>query len=80
MHPKVRALFGMSDQYDDTDLFTRWLAPVEHLDAKSAFRKLYGEGDILPIPDLPEKVHGELPEAPSAFSDGSFTHPCLTLD
>ena len=77
IHPKVRALFGMSDHHDDTDPFTRWLSPVEHLDAKSVFRKLSGEGDILPVPDLPDKVHGDVPESPSAFSDGSFTNPSM---
>ena len=33
VHPRERALFGMSDQHDDTDPFMRWLSPHEHLDS-----------------------------------------------
>ena len=77
VHPDVHDFFGISPAYDDSDPFTRWLSPYEHLDAKSAFRQISGEGEILPIPSLPAPVLGSPPESPSAFSDGSFTNPSL---
>ena len=77
VHPDVRSLFGISPAHDDTDPFTRWLSPYEHLDARTAFRKLSGEGEVLPIPKLPAPVQGTPPADPSAFSDGSFTCPSL---
>ena len=79
VHSDVRNLFGISPAHDDSDpcTHTRWLYPFEHLDAKSAFRKLSGEGDILPVPSLPDQVQGTPPDTPSAFSDGSFTNPSL---
>ena len=77
VHPDVRVPFGISPAHDDSDPFTRWLSPFEHLDARAAFRKLSGEGEVLPIPSLPAQVHGTPPDSPSAFSDGSFTNPTL---
>ena len=41
------------------------------------FESFLVKGDILPISDLPGEVHGDVPEAPSAFSDGSFTNPSM---
>ena len=73
--PAVRKLFGMEQQYDQFDSFMRWLATFEHFDAKTAFRAFTGDGDVLPIPQLPPKVEGDIPEQPSAFSDGAFTNP-----
>ena len=61
VHPDVRSLFGISPAHDDADPFTRWLSPLEHLDARSAFRKLSGEGEVLPIPSLPAPVQGTHP-------------------
>ena len=67
----------MSDQHDAKEPFTVWLTKVEHLDAKTAFRILTGDGDVFSSPAVLPPVIGQTPDEPSAFSDGSFTNPTL---
>ena len=52
-----------------------WLEPVRHLDAKTAFRKLIGEGVVLEAPPIPFAVEGNAPDDPNCLSDGSFNKP-----
>ena len=71
-----KALFGIDSKFTAANHpLIEWLTPVQHLDARTAFRQLTGEGVALEAPPLPNPVHGEAPEEPNCFSDGSFTKP-----
>eukprot|EP00973_Karenia_brevis_P059097 8228922-Karenia_brevis.AAC.1 len=52
---EFRAFIGMDDTYGDHDPFIEWLKSYSHYDAKTAFRYLTGDGEVLkeaPVPPL----------------------------
>ena len=78
LHPSstCKELFGIDHKFTATGHpLIEWLAPVQHLDAQTAFRRLTGEGVVLEAALLPMAVQGDAPDDPNCFSDGSFTKP-----
>ena len=71
IHPKVRALFGMSDHHDDTDPSRDGLRLLNILMSNQP-----SESFLVRV-IFSDKVQGDVPESPTAFSDASFTNPSM---
>ena len=72
---EFQQFIGIDPTYDHTSHITQWLNQVQHLDARTAFRQLTGDGELLTPPPLPHAVAEVPPDTPTAYSDGAFANP-----